>query len=54
MSKKLGIQERDQRRYDKANVDCAQGKALVWMFGLALVGSSWTWRTGEFEIDGWG
>ena len=38
MSKELGIQARDQSRYDKANVDCAQGKA----FGLGVwLGCGW-------------
>ena len=31
-----------------------QGRLLDWLLGLALVGYSWTWRTGEFEIDWWG
>lgn len=36
MSKKLIIYKRDQRRYDKANVESAQGKALIWVFGRAF------------------
>ena len=50
-NKKLGIAERDQRRYDKANVDCARraGKAGK-AFGLvAWLGFGWIF----LDLEDW-